>query len=572
MNRASLLTLPDTNLDIIVQRPQGGSLQLLGTGGAARELRIVQDKDFTNTLPVFLGAGLGHALKELLRTHRGPVAVVDKEIDIQELSKVQEEVRAHVSPEQWQQVFWLNLTPNSETQDALRALTTWQKEHNCLSFAPIVHPFYQRLDKEWYGIVRKHLEANQQFNLWEKVRKPRFATQKPRLLLITSKYFLMGELASACERLGIEHTLLTVPDESVASNAFIEQFLSAVVEFQPDCLLTLNHLGVDREGILMELLEQLQLPLASWFVDNPHLIVHLYEKLKSPWVTIFTWDFDNIDSLHSMGFEHVAYLPLGTNPHLFCPNTKGKASWKSPISFVGNSMLHKVSTRLRKTPLPASLLQSFEHVARRYSQSHTRSIAEFLQEQEASTYAQYMALPHNEDRLGYETALTWEATRIYRASCVEQILPFSPLLVGDDGWNTIFAHKRNTFTLHDVLSYYSELPAFYPLSDINFNCTSKQMKGAVNQRIFDVPACNAFVLTDWREQMDDLFEPQKEIIFYTEPEEIPDLVRHYLAHPQERERITTAARQRVLAEHTWDHRLQSLLQHMRTIYGMKNAQ
>ncbi|MCL2124070.1 MAG: glycosyltransferase, partial [Desulfovibrionaceae bacterium] len=160
-----------------------------------------------------------------------------------------------------------------------------------------------------------------------------------------------------------------------------------------------------------------------------------------------------------------------------------------------------------------------------------------------------------------------EATRRYRTRCVRQLLPFTPLIVGDRGWRQNFKHERLPWRLHHELSYYSELPAFYPWSDINFNCTSKQMKGAVNQRLFDVPAAGAFVLTDWRDQTESLFEPGKELVCYREPEEAPELIRHFLARPAERQRIVRAARARVLAEHTWTHRVQSILARLRETYG-----
>ena len=54
---------------------------------------------------------------------------------------------------------------------------------------------------------------------------------------------------------------------------------------------------------------------------------------------------------------------------------------------------------------------------------------------------------------------------------------------------------------------------------------------------------------------------------YHDPEEIPDLTRYYLAHPLERRKMAAAGRRRVLACHTWEHRLQVLLEQMRSIYG-----
>ncbi len=570
MTKAKLIHKDGEHSDIMVDRPNQSPLYMLGGGGQEREEHIIakwqnpKSSTTLNNLPVFLGAGFGYGVLALLKNYSGPLAIIDKDLDIQELTNVKAKLKQACTAKQWDNIFWIE-TDNAD--DALRRLTLWQTQHKGQAFIPFMHPFYARLHKEWYGLLREHIKASHEYDFWGKVRKPRFLQKNPRVLLITSKFFLMGELAHACKRLGLEHKLLTIPDESIASSEFVKTFLNAVVEFQPDCLITLNHLGLDKEGVLMNLLAQLQLPLASWFVDNPHLIVHEYQNLKSPWVYIFTWDSDNISSLRDLGFEHVSYLPLGTNTDLFRPNTQGKAAWKSDISFVGNSMLYKVQTRLAKTMLPLKLLESFEDVALRFCHSHQRSVVEFLREHAPNEYALYKNLPSNDVRLGYETALTWEATRVYRADCVAKTLPFKPLLVGDSGWNFIFAKHEGQFTVHKELNYYDELFSFYPLSAINFNCTSKQMKGAVNQRIFDVPACNAFVLTDWREQMDNLFEPQKEIAYYKELEEIPDLVSYYLKHKNERQRITTAARRRVLAEHTWEHRLQSLLASMQKVYG-----
>ncbi len=547
--------------DIMVERAHG-PLFMLGPSGAERELAFVQNLEFENTLPVLLGAGLGHALNYILSKYQGPMAIIDKEIKIQELSKTISKLKAKDRAR-------IYLIDTQDSTEALRLLTHWQSQNGLLPFLSIAHPFYLRLDREWYGHVRSNVQASQSFDFWSRARKPRFATKKPRVLLITSKYFLMGEVARACENLNIDHELLTVPDESMASSEFIKNLLSAVIKFQPDCLLTLNHLGVDREGVLMGLLEQLELPLASWFVDNPHLILHMYNKLNSPWVSIFTWDYDNISSLQEKGFEHVFYLPLGTDSEHFKPNNLGKKEWKSPISFVGNSMHYKVIKRIEKDPLPKDILKHFSDVAKAFDQSSEPSVALFMERNFPNVYKKYLALETMEKRLGFEAAITWEATRLYRASCVEKTLSFHPLIAGDDGWHKVFATRKNEFTLHKEINYYSELHAFYPLSDINFNCTSKQMKGAVNQRIFDVPACNAFVLTDWREQMDALFEPQSEIISYKEVDEIPELVRYYLDNPNQRAKITKAARKRVLAEHTWAHRLQALLKDMHQVYGIK---
>jgi spore maturation protein CgeB len=233
-------------------------------------------------------------------------------------------------------------------------------------------------------------------------------------------------------------------------------------------------------------------------------------------------------------------------------------------------MVYKVGMRMKVGHFPAVLLRGYRDLAATFGASEERSVRRFLLENPAVPAAvtkAYLALPDNEARLAYEAMLTWEATRQYRASCVERLLPFQPLIVGDDGWLINFKRVKADWRLHPVLTYYDELPAFYPWSDINFNCTSKQMKGAVNQRLFDVPAAGAFLITDWREQIDALFVPGKEVICYREPDEIPALVRYYLRRPEARQAVAKAARKRVLAEHTWDHRVRFMIKALRDIYG-----
>ncbi len=555
--------------DIIVHE-KGRTFAMLGPGGARRELAAVETFLATagagtaerpgQALPVLLGAGLGHALRRLLDAWDGPVAVVDKERELEPLTGtlagLPEAARARVF-----------LVDSPDPASALRQLTRWQLEHGGAPLTPLPLAFYQRLDKGYYGTVRDSLNASARFDFWSRAVRPRFRDAKPRVLLLTSKYFLMGELEGACRNLGIEYRLVAVGNESVAQDAFVRQLLEAVLSFRPDCCITLNHMGVDVEGVLMDLLGRLQLPLASWFVDNPHLIIHLYARCVSPWTTLFTWDADNVASLEAAGFAHVRYLPLGTDPGRFTPTRQSvPESWKADVSFVGNSMLYKVGGRLKSGRFPRPLLLPFRKISRAFADSEFRGVADFLRQCFPEVHARYLQLPDNEARLAYETAITWQATRLYRNDCVRRLLPFRPLIVGDSGWKIEFRHEARQPRYLDALSYYSQLPVFYGHSAINFNSTSKQMKGAVNQRVFDVPAAGSFVLTDWRPQMEQLFTPD-EMACYRDPEEIPDLVRHYLAHPGERNRLVTAARRRVLACHTWAHRLKALLDEMRAVYG-----
>lgn len=538
------------------------SFALLGPGGAGREIAAVTSflENPSRNLPVLLGSGLGIALGEILAKYRGPVAVVDKEKEIRALTGFPE----NLSADDRERVFFVG---DDDPEQALKELTRWQEKNNNAPLAPLPLSFYLRLDRAYYGKLRDVLKASQTFDFWSRAVKPRFQDKKPRILLLSSAYFLIGELERACQKLDLPYRTILVGDKSANIEDFVQNLLKEVLEFKPDLCVTMNHMGVDREGVLMDLLARLELPLASWFVDNPHLIIHLYNKCVSPWTALFTWDEDNISTLRDFGFQHVSYLPLGTDPDRFRPNLHtARPEWKAPVSFVGNSMLYKVGARLKSGRFPASLLKPFPSVAAGFSKSEDRSVADFLAKEWPGVYEHYLKLADNEGKLAYETAITWQATRLYRTDCVRRLLPFNPLIVGDSGWKGEFRKEAAQPRYLPELSYYNDLPAFYPQSGINFNCTSKQMKGAVNQRIFDAPAAGAFVLTDWRPQIENLFA-KDEIACFREPDEIPDLIRHYLKRPDERKRIAGRARKRVLAEHKWEDRLKTILAETRAIYG-----
>jgi spore maturation protein CgeB len=80
----------------------------------------------------------------------------------------------------------------------------------------------------------------------------------------------------------------------------------------------------------------------------------------------------------------------------------------------------------------------------------------------------------------------------------------------------------------------------------------------VNPRTFELAACGAFQLVDERGLLGDLFEPGELATFET-IDELEELIRHFLARPEERLAVAGRARERVLADHTYVRRMRTLL-------------
>ena len=400
---------------------------------------------------------------------------------------------------------------------------------------------------------------------WERVRRPRFRNPQPRVLLFGSGYFLQREIHSACARLGWPLRTLALPGGPTGSGAFVSSLLEAVAAFDPDFALTVNHMGLDQQGVLLNLFEKMALPLASWFVDSPRLILHDFPGQLNPWCALFTWDKDTVAPLADQGFALVKHLPLATDTTLFRPEAGAPApSWPAHVSFVGDSMAAPVARLTARLKARPEFVRACLDQARHFAASPLREARAFIVGH-PELQALWQALPTDQLRLDGEQLLTWQATLEYRLDRVRALLPFEPLIAGDPGWKTLLPPAG--WRSHRPLDYYADLPRFYPASQVNFNATSLQMKGAVNQRVFDAPACGGFVLTDYREQLEELFDLGTEAVCYREPEEIPELVRRYAASPQEREAIIQAARKRILARHDYTHRLKTMLSALRRQYA-----
>ncbi len=89
----------------------------------------------------------------------------------------------------------------------------------------------------------------------------------------------------------------------------------------------------------------------------------------------------------------------------------------------------------------------------------------------------------------------------------------------------------------------------------------------VNPRTFELAAAGAFQLVDARALLPPLFRPGVELATFTDAAELPELVAHWLAHPAERAALAAAGRARVLAEHTYRHRMETLLETISARHG-----
>jgi len=123
-----------------------------------------------------------------------------------------------------------------------------------------------------------------------------------------------------------------------------------------------------------------------------------------------------------------------------------------------------------------------------------------------------------------------------------------PVDIFGSGW-----HDDTHIPLSDMVRIFNQSKINLNLGDIA-DFTTPQIK----KRTFEVPGCRGFLLTTPADHLDEYYEPGKEVVIASSPEELIDKCRYYLNHDEEREVIARNGYERTLAEHTWSHRLNDI--------------
>jgi spore maturation protein CgeB len=136
-------------------------------------------------------------------------------------------------------------------------------------------------------------------------------------------------------------------------------------------------------------------------------------------------------------------------------------------------------------------------------------------------------------------------------------LPTKRFLIGGALYPEDFPWTRNIYFVRHVPP--PQHPAFYSSSKLTLSVTRAAMANmgfCPSGRLFEAAACGTAIVTDYWPGLEDFFTPGQEILVASSPEEVSEVLA---LRPEELQKVGTAARERVLAQHTAEHRCQELL-------------
>ncbi|WP_281184329.1 glycosyltransferase [Trichlorobacter lovleyi] len=253
--------------------------------------------------------------------------------------------------------------------------------------------------------------------------------------------------------------------------------------------------------------------LVYWAGDDPTLFPNLMKTLHM-YDFFFAgapgWLQGNISAIRK---KHNYYLPYGCDPDVFKRNTLTKREQKeygSSISFVGARYSDREQILSKLTDMDIAIWgwKKDNYLRRVYRKIRGE---------------QFNAL-HDKYKTGAELYIPTLNTSI-RSAYIDN-------------------HTANKI---------------YNASSIILNLQHPQMLHAVNSKAFEIAAAGGFQLFQHSGNLLGLFQKDTEIICFSTIQELREQTLYFLNNPLEAEKIASRARKRVLKEHTFKHRVESIL-------------
>lgn len=336
-------------------------------------------------------------------------------------------------------------------------------------------------------------------------------------------------------------------------------FVEVLEHFKPDFVFV-----IDRFGVVPKVLSGMKIPFACWFIDDPSLLAR--KEYVSSYGVTFACEKSWIGPLKDLGFSKIHYLPVASNPRVFkeielsdedierygC-NLSFAGCYNYGINFQEGLFKEKI-----KDPEARAIIDQVIDIKSANPALDTSKILKDVQ----NDRCQFLSFRNFQDEVKWvKLYIEPRAMGFYRKRLLEGILDFGLHLYGG-GWGDVIDKRVKLFGWID---YRTELPKLYNASNINLKITWAET--ALNMRVFDISSCGAFMLTDYKSELENMFELEEEIICYRDLRELREEIGYYLLHPEERRKIARRARERIILEHTYLHRMRDLVEIMGDVFG-----
>lgn len=384
---------------------------------------------------------------------------------------------------------------------------------------------------------------------------------KIKILHVSTKEIKLIDIPRALDEMGynVYHAQLGITALDFREEDS-DKVCKAIDEYKVDCVTTHDF----SESVSYACMQK-NVPYISWIYDAPQKELYAYQA-HYPCNYIFAFDKTQCEQLKDSGLKNVFYMPLAIHSEKVKRDLLKYPRKKSQdIVFIGQ--LYKIESldavvARAEGKVKEELDKSFEELFMKWDKEHKiygsmsdETAAFFDQYSERNLTTRYQYIPHG---LYYEAAvlsrILANRERVHILNALAEKYDVNFYTKDKD-----VSQLSNKVKIHPGIGYDEGISALYRDAKINLNITLHCIQTGASQRIFDVMAAGGFMLSNYQEELEELFVPGKEIVLYHNEEELLQLAEYYLTHDEERREIARNGQEKVLRLHGFHNKLDRML-------------
>ncbi|MEE2745318.1 MAG: glycosyltransferase [Pseudomonadota bacterium] len=291
-------------------------------------------------------------------------------------------------------------------------------------------------------------------------------------------------------------------------------------------------------------LDDLQIPYVSLWTDNPLKHLFLLKDLDSDLHKgMFVADTRVIEQLKELGYGNTFYLPpWHIDPEIFSPQP-AKESLRCNLSFAATVNSYFAERGKWRMFWDYHMNAAADQIIKTLRQNRSYvDVFDCLGKDFDPQQLPFSLMSHS---------LYFEQKAIVREQIIDTIAPRKIDITGIGGAK----FDADNVTMHPGREWY-DLSSTFCSATINLNATP--WPRSCHHRVFQICASRALVVSDWRDDSAELFEPDREVIYYRSLDDLPDIIDRFVSYPNEAEAIAEEGHKRFLAHHTVLHRMSDL--------------
>lgn len=308
-----------------------------------------------------------------------------------------------------------------------------------------------------------------------------------------------------------------------------------------------------------------KLKYLSFVYDNPLVSLYSY-TLINPCNYVFLFDKACYYDFAKEGIETVYYMPLCANTtrlsQMTLPANKS-ALLSSDVSFVGALYNEKHNFLDRMTDLDdytkgylSGIMDSQRKINGYFfiEELLTPNILESLKKS-----LEYTPQPGGTESAAYVYAhyfIARKITSLERIDLLRQVSDHFDTKIYTHNPTPEFPNAQNM----GAIDYYDVMPHVFKNSKINLNITLRSIRSGMPLRALDIMGACGFLLSNFQADYLDYFVPGEDYDYFDDTKDLLNKIEYYLSHEKERLEIAQNGFLKMQKEHTYQHRLETMLE------------